>query len=111
MITNWTFDALGGPATIHATVKVPTGYSVLWLVRNQAGGLTDNGAAAPFMPARSPLGRPRSRAVVDALLDIASTRCQWRELPKDFPPYSTVQGYLYEWARDGRLATAARFQS
>jgi transposase len=61
----------------------------------------------PFMPARSPLGRPRTtdlRAVIDALLYIASTGCQWRQLPKDFPPYSTVQGYFYEWARDGRLA-------
>jgi transposase len=23
-------------------------------------------------------------------------------LPKEFPPYSTVQGYFYRWARDGR---------
>lgn len=35
--------------------------------------------------------------VVNALLYIASTGCQWRMLPKDFPPFSTVQGYLYEW--------------
>ena len=27
--------------------------------------------------------------------------CQWRMLPKDFPPYSTVQGYFYEWRTNG----------
>jgi transposase len=45
-------------------------------------------------------GRPRVtdlQAVIDAILYIASTGCQWRQLPKDFPPYSTVQGYFYAW--------------
>jgi len=60
---------------------------------------------APFMPAEHRLGRPRStemRRVVDAMFYIASTGCQWRQLPKEFPPYSTVQGYFYRWVRDGR---------
>src|SRR3954453_12900437 len=55
-------------------------------------------------PARSG-GRPRTvdlRAVVDAILFIASSGCQWRMLPKDFPPRSTVQGYFYAW-RGSRL--------
>jgi hypothetical protein len=31
-------------------------------------------------------------------------RCdQWRMLPKDFPPYSTVQSYFYRWRADGTL--------
>jgi putative transposase len=50
-------------------------------------------------------GRPRTtdlRAVTDAILYIASSGCQWRMLPKDFPPVSTVQGYFYAW-RDGGL--------
>jgi transposase len=58
------------------------------------------------MPDASLLGRPRTtdlRDVVDALLCIASTGCQWRQLPSDFPPYSTVQGYFYRWAADGTL--------
>jgi putative transposase len=58
----------------------------------------------PFMPSPSPIGRPRRsdlRAVVNAILYMASTGCQWRQLPKDFPPYSTVQGYFYDWSRDG----------
>jgi putative transposase len=60
---------------------------------------------APFMPAEHRLGRPRSadlRSVVNAMFYIASTGCQWRQLPKEFPPYSTVQGYFYQWAREGR---------
>jgi len=58
----------------------------------------------PLMPLPSPIGRPRAtdlRAVVNAILYMASTGCQWRQLPKDFPPYSTIQGYFYEWSRSG----------
>jgi len=61
----------------------------------------------PLLPARSPIGRPRTtdlRAVVDALLYMATTGCQWRQLPKEFPPYSTVQGYFYRWSESGTFA-------
>ena len=57
----------------------------------------------PLLPERSRWGRPRVvdlRAVLEALLYMASTGCQWRALPKDFPPRSTVQGYFYRWQRD-----------
>jgi putative transposase len=57
----------------------------------------------PLMPPPSPIGRPRTtelRAVVNAILYMASTGCQWRQLPKEFPPYSTVQGYFYDWSRN-----------
>jgi transposase len=72
-----------------------------------ASDLTDAEWAmiAPFMPERRRFGRRRStklRAVVEAMFYIASTGCQWRQLPKDFPPYSTVQGYFYAWVLDGR---------
>jgi transposase len=59
----------------------------------------------PFMPERRRFGprcSPKLRAVVEAMFYIASTGCQWRQLPKDFPPYSTVQGYFYAWVLDGR---------
>ena len=62
----------------------------------------------PLLPPPSALGRPREtdmRAVVNAILYIASTGCQWRQLPKDFPPYSTVQGYFYAWSRNGTFAS------
>src|SRR6516225_1418319 len=58
----------------------------------------------PQMPAAKPLGRPREtelRAVLDAILYIARTGCQWRMLPKDFPPFTTVQGYFYDWRDNG----------
>src|SRR5882757_5124998 len=61
----------------------------------------------PFMPMALSVGRPRVtslRSVVNAILYIVSTGCQWRALPKDFPPYSTVQGYFYAWSRDGTFA-------
>ncbi len=50
------------------------------------------------------VGRPREielRAVLDAILYIARTGCQWRMLPKDFPPFTTVQGYFYDWRDNG----------
>jgi putative transposase len=59
---------------------------------------------APFMPTRRRLGRPRAvdlRRVVDAILYVLSTGCQWRALPRDYPPRSTVQGYFYRWRSDG----------
>ena len=59
----------------------------------------------PLLPRRRKWGRPRVvdlRAVLDALLYILATGCQWRALPREFPPYSTVQGYFYRW-RDDRV--------
>ncbi len=59
---------------------------------------------APFMPEACRLGRPRTvelRAVVHAIFYILTTACQWRALPKDFPPRSTVQRYFYRWRQDG----------
>jgi putative transposase len=60
---------------------------------------------APLLPPPKSGGRPGGtdlRAVMNAILYIASGGCQWRMLPKDFPPRSTVQGYFYRW-RDSRL--------
>ena len=72
-----------------------------------ASDLTDGEWAliAPFMPSPRKVGRPREvelRKVVNAILYLASTGCQWRMLPKDFPPVSTVQRYFYDW-RDAGL--------
>jgi transposase len=57
------------------------------------------------LPRRRRLGRPREvdlRKVLQAILYILSTGCQWRALPKEFPPYSTVQRYFYTWRDTGR---------
>ena len=56
------------------------------------------------LPPRRRLGRPREvdlRKVIEAILFILSTGCQWRALPREFPPYSTVQGYFYAWRDSG----------
>ena len=45
------------------------------------------------------------RDVVDAILYILRTGCQWRYLPGDFPPKSTVWRYFDQWRRDGTLDT------
>ena len=66
----------------------------------------------PHMPARRALGRPREtnlRTVLEAILYIARTGCQWRMLPKDFPPFTTVQGYFYDW-RDSGLFKRINFE-
>ena len=56
-----------------------------------------------LIPGPSKVGRPRKtcmRSVWDAIQYIATTGCQWALLPKDFPPFTTVQYYFYR-LRDG----------
>jgi transposase len=43
------------------------------------------------------------RAVMNGVMYILSTGCQWRYLPKDFPPHSTVHHYFVWWQCDGVL--------
>ncbi|WP_430516726.1 transposase [Bradyrhizobium yuanmingense] len=46
----------------------------------------------PLMPVRSRRCSPRqanSRMIMNAILYIGASGCQWRALPKDFPAYST----------------------
>lgn len=60
------------------------------------------GSMIPIYPG----GRPRKtsmRDVVDAIFYVLRTGCQWRYLPKDFPPKSTVWGYFDEWRYNGTL--------
>src|SRR3954449_9738396 len=59
----------------------------------------------PLIPVY-PGGRPRKtdvRDVLDAIFYILRTGCQWRYLPKDFPPKSTVWRYFDEWRHNGTL--------
>jgi len=46
---------------------------------------------------------PERRDVLDAILYVLTTGCQWRALPKDFPPRSTVHDYFVDWHGDGTL--------
>lgn len=58
----------------------------------------------PEMPS-PPTGRPdRRRELLNAILYVLTTGCQWRALPKDFPPKSTVHDYFVRLHCDGDLA-------
>ena len=41
------------------------------------------------------------RDVVNAIFYIAQSGCHWRMLPREFPPFTTVQYYFYGWRDDG----------
>lgn len=50
------------------------------------------------------MGRPAKhskRDVVNAILYVAATGCQWRALPRDYPNWNTVHRYHVTWSRDG----------
>ncbi len=44
------------------------------------------------------------REVMNGVLHVLETGCQWRAPPKDLPPKSTVHDYLMPWDWDGTLA-------
>ena len=60
---------------------------------------------APVLPAARPGGRPRTtnlRAVLNAIFYyLLRTGCQWRLLPREFPPYGTVYHYFQAWQKSG----------
>jgi len=61
---------------------------------------------APLIPPAKRGGNKRTvdeRAVVQGLLYILSTGCQWRAIPKDLPPRSTLHRYFQRWQWDGTL--------
>ena len=47
--------------------------------------------------------RVNIREVVNGIMYVLSTGCQWRYMPKDLPPRSTVHGYFDLWIYDGTL--------
>ena len=60
----------------------------------------------PLIPSAKHGGRRRTvvvREVVNGVMYVLSTGCQWRYLPKDLPPKSTVHDYLTRWNYDGTL--------
>ena len=41
------------------------------------------------------------RMILNAIFYLLKTGCQWRMLPKDFPPYGTVYYYYNKWKCEG----------
>ena len=90
----------------------------MWTARNRRrydrsqlrypSDLTDDEWAhiAPLIPPAKSGGNKRSvkvREVMNAIMYILSTGCQWRAIPKDLPPRSTVHNYFIWWQCDGVL--------
>ena len=70
--------------------------------------LTDDEWAivAPMIPPGRHGGRKRSvnvREVLNGIFYVLWTGCQWKALPKDLPPKSTVHDYLELWNWDGTV--------
>src|SRR4026207_1923452 len=75
--------------------------------------LTDDEWAivAPMIPPGRHGGRKRSvnvREVLNGIFYVLWTGCQWKALPKDLPPKSTVHDYLELWNLDGALERRSR---
>jgi len=70
--------------------------------------LTDDewGLVEPLIPPGKRGGGKRTvimREVMNGLMYVLSTGCQWRAIPKDLPPKSSVYGYFDLWTYDGTL--------
>ena len=70
--------------------------------------LTDDEWAlvGPLIPPAKRGGRKRTRDerdLVNGLMYVLSTGCQWRYVPKDLPPKSTLHEYLDRWRYDGTI--------
>ena len=90
----------------------------MWTAENRAtynrdklrypSDLTDDewGHIEPLIPPAKRGGGKRRvdmRAVVNAVMYVLSTGCQWRYIPKDLPPRSTAHHYFGLWNYDGTL--------
>jgi transposase len=94
------------------------GDAAMWTVENRTrysrdhlrypSDLTDGewSLVEPLIPPAKHGGRRRTvtvREVVNGIMYVLSTGCQWRAIPKDLPPRSTVHEYLDLWNWDGTL--------
>ena len=71
-------------------------------------GLTDEEWAelGPLIPPAKPGGNKPTvdiREVLNRIMCLLGTGCQWRDIPKDLPPRSNVHDYLDRWDHDGTL--------
>lgn len=58
----------------------------------------------PLLPKRFKVGRTPKwtlREIVNGVMYVLKTGCQWHLLPHEFPPYKTVFGYYRQWRHDG----------
>ncbi len=59
---------------------------------------------SPLLPPAKPGGRPRTvnlRGILNGIFYLLRSGCQWRMLPRDYGPWSTVYAYFRKWRLDG----------
>jgi transposase len=59
-----------------------------------------------LVPCEKPFGRKRTvdvREIVNAIFYVSATKCAWRYLPHDLPPWGTVYSYYVRWQANGTL--------
>ncbi|MDE8346476.1 MAG: IS5 family transposase [Acidocella sp.] len=61
---------------------------------------------SPLLPPAKRRGRKQTdpQAILNALFYLIRCGCPWRYLPKDFPPFTTVQNRFYAWRDSGLWA-------
>lgn len=62
------------------------------------------GLLETYLPASKWRGRPRlhsPREILNAVFYLLKSGCQWRMLPREFPPWKTVFHYFRAWRLDG----------
>jgi putative transposase len=71
----------------------------------------------PLLPRRTGPGRPQKyplRLIINAILYLLRSGCQWRMLPRDYPKWNAVRYHFDTWQRDGlweQLNTTLREQA
>ncbi len=56
---------------------------------------------APLFPPAGNKSKWEKRELVDAVLYLVDNGCKWRNLPHDFPPYTTVANFYYAAIKSG----------
>ena len=71
--------------------------------RRYASDLSDSQWAViePLFPPAGNRSKWEKRELVDAVLYFVDNGCKWRNLPHDFPPYTTVANFYYAAIRSG----------
>ena len=82
-------------------------YNVAMIIKNErkhyASDLTDSQWAmiAPLFPPAGHKSKWEKRELVDAVLYLVENGCKWRNLPHDFPPYTTVSNFYHAAVKSG----------
>ncbi|NJK64849.1 MAG: IS5 family transposase [Synechococcaceae cyanobacterium SM2_3_1] len=65
----------------------------------------------PLLPKKRKTNRIKwnKRIIFNAILYQLKNGCNWRDLPKDFPPYQTVYDYYSQWRKDGTFDKLGKF--